>query len=145
MGGMEIRRELLARLASRCPLLQEVEDDSWCAVDGPLATVYLRVLRILLHWATTGRLLYPRELTKRVHDALKTCGAKGAARAVKRLEAQECKAEEAEKAEKASKKEVRRKVQLQRQRRSKEGSKKKKKSMATKKKKNIFAATKLTK
>jgi len=91
--GLSISRRSLACLARRCPSLRKVEDKQWAATDGPLISVPLAAVRVLLHWAQTGRLSYARRRTKVVHDALKVCGLKDMAKAVKRLEAQAAQAE----------------------------------------------------
>eukprot|EP00929_Paragymnodinium_shiwhaense_P080442 TRINITY_DN41951_c0_g1_i1.p1 TRINITY_DN41951_c0_g1~~TRINITY_DN41951_c0_g1_i1.p1 ORF type:complete len:714 (-),score=195.17 TRINITY_DN41951_c0_g1_i1:81-2222(-) len=140
--GMAISRLLLARLASRCPALQEMEDDDWSDLESPLSQVYLRVLRVLLHWGSSGRLLYPRKLTKGVHDALKLCGAKSAAQGVKRLEARELKAEEAEKASKAKQAALRKKAP---RRGGGEGSSRRRSSRSGKKSTKHMNAVKMTK
>mmetsp|Transcript_14874 Transcript_14874/g.39940 ORF Transcript_14874/g.39940 Transcript_14874/m.39940 type:complete len:295 (+) Transcript_14874:3-887(+) len=85
--GIAISRKVLARLAGRAPRFREVSEETWAAVDGPVASVPLEVLRILLYWAHHGVLLYPRKLTKALHSALKAAGVPEAAKAVKLLEA----------------------------------------------------------
>lgn len=89
--GMDIPRSALAKLAARSPAIRRVKDDEkWTAMDGPFVKTTLDVLRVLLRWATTGRLVYERRRTKAVYTALsKACGNTTVARRVKQLEADE--------------------------------------------------------
>lgn len=93
-NGLNVPRQALAKLAACCPALRGVEDEKWAAVDGPFAKVPLDILRVLLEWATVGKLLYQRRRTKAVYNALlKACGNKVVARLVKQLEAKESRKE----------------------------------------------------
>merc|ERR1719316_1899720 len=87
--GLDLPCALLKRLAEKCPGLRKVKEEHWAKEDGPLATIPMDVVRLLLHWATTGKLRYTRRRTKAVHDALKACGDKATARKVKLLEARD--------------------------------------------------------
>lgn len=87
--GLAVSRKALAKFAAKCPALRDVSEETWAAVDGPLVKLPLEVLRVLLHWAANGVLLYACKQTKAVHAALKAAGALEAARGVKRLEAKE--------------------------------------------------------
>lgn len=92
--GLELPRRALTPLVSRCPALRSAwfdgsANERWAKDDGPFSRLSLSVFRILIHWASVGRLRYARRQTKAVHDALKRLGCMTTARAVKRLEAQE--------------------------------------------------------
>merc|ERR1711972_91684 len=89
--GLDVPRESLAQLASRCPALRKIKDEeTWASMDSPFLQVPLEILRILLRWAASGRLRYRRRHTKAVYNALlNACGNKATARKVKKLEALE--------------------------------------------------------
>jgi hypothetical protein len=88
--GLDVPRHTLAKLASRCPALRSIKEETkWASIDGPFAGVPLEVLRILLSWAERGRLTYMTRHTKAVYKALLKCGNKATARKVKELEATE--------------------------------------------------------
>lgn len=87
--GMSLLRRHIAQLAKRCPNLCQVPEADWTDMEGPLASMPLEILRVLLHWAKRGELVYSWKQTQTLHANLKILGAIGAARSVKRLETRE--------------------------------------------------------
>merc|ERR1712061_301694 len=65
--GLDVPRQSLAKLATRCPILRSIKEEStWASMEGPFLNTPLEILRILLRWAETGCLSYQRRHTKAV-------------------------------------------------------------------------------
>ena len=73
---LRLSRESLVALRQRCPALQ----GSWGlfgARGGPLSKVSMPIFRMLLHWAKTGRLVFPHERVAELLAALQVMRAEG--------------------------------------------------------------------
>jgi len=77
--GLALQRDALTRLTGCCPVLRDVAPAHWLEVGGPLATVQMDVLRVLLHWSDTGVLRFGRRIAHALRTALEGLGAEAAA------------------------------------------------------------------
>lgn len=72
--GIDVPWAALRRLAALVPTLHQLPAERWAAKDGPFASMPLAVVRVLLHWASTGRLRYERAKANALRDALAGLG-----------------------------------------------------------------------
>jgi len=82
--GLQLPRTIVAALASRCPRWKDIPTKRWAARDGPLANVRLRIVRILLHWAEHGVLLFRSRQAEALQEVLTAAGAEELATQVER-------------------------------------------------------------
>jgi len=83
--GLALQRDALMRLSGCCPVLRDVAPGHWLEEGGPLATVQMDVLRVLLHWGDTGVLRFGRRNVHALSTALEGLGAEAAARMIGEL------------------------------------------------------------
>mmetsp|Transcript_6071 Transcript_6071/g.11170 ORF Transcript_6071/g.11170 Transcript_6071/m.11170 type:complete len:721 (-) Transcript_6071:159-2321(-) len=83
---LQLPRQTVVLLASRCPALRKVRTQTrWAALDGPLAGISLDMLRILLHWACQDVLCFAHKQAREVAAALEACGLTTLAQRAERL------------------------------------------------------------
>mmetsp|Transcript_170374 Transcript_170374/g.541164 ORF Transcript_170374/g.541164 Transcript_170374/m.541164 type:complete len:581 (+) Transcript_170374:1166-2908(+) len=68
--GFAVPQEAFSSLVRRCPALRDLSDEQLAGSAGPFSSVSLAVLRVLLHWARSGRLAFDQRRAQALHDAL---------------------------------------------------------------------------
>lgn len=70
--GVDLRWEGLAKLVARIPGLAKVQREQWATEAGPFATVPFGLVRVLLNWAATGWLRFPRNSAEVLSSVFRT-------------------------------------------------------------------------
>jgi len=85
--GVAVPRWALRQLSLRCPALRDLPEEQLANPGAPLETATLEVLRVLLCWAETGALSFPRDQTEALCQVLRALDAGGVARRVEEADA----------------------------------------------------------
>lgn len=86
--GINVTRKVLSLLAARIKCLRLTPDYRWAEQDGPISSVPLGVFRVLLHWASSGRLRFQHAQKQKLSDVLLSWGEKSLAQQVANVDVQ---------------------------------------------------------